>query len=252
MTLPRFYVPDLDPAPGTVTLSPEESHHLARVLRLSGGDPVVVFDGRGRQFAGRVDRADRHHAAVTLGHELASAPDHATPIALVQAILKGDKMDEVVRDATMAGASRVVPIVTERSQVRFSSLRRGHVDERWRRVAVASAKQCGQSRLPEIEAPRSFESWLETPAPGIRLLLVEPGGADSGGAAALQTVLTGSRPEAVSCVIGPEGGWSAEERERAAAAGCRVVTLGPMTLRADAAGLVALSVVSYALTCQPG
>jgi 16S rRNA (uracil1498-N3)-methyltransferase len=251
MTLPRFHAPDLDPAHGTVTLSPEESHHLVRVLRLSGGDPVVVFDGRGRQFAGRVDRADRHRAAVTLGAELTRAPDHATPIALVQAILKGDKMDEVVRDATMAGASRIVPIVAERSQVRFSSLRRGQVDERWRRVAVASAKQCGQSRLPEIDPPRSFESWLEMPTPGIRLLLVEPG-ADPG-AATLQSVLAGgARPEVVSCVIGPEGGWSAAERERAVAAGCRAVSLGPMTLRADAAGLVALSVVSYALTCQPG
>ncbi len=251
MTLPRFHVPDLDPSHGTVTLSPEESHHLARVLRLSGSDPVVVFDGRGRQFAGRVDRADRHRATVTLVNELANAPDHATPIALVHAILKGDKMDEVVRDATMAGASRIVPIVAERSQVRLSSLIRGRVDERWRRVAIASAKQCGQSRLPEIDPPRSFESWLETPTPGVRLLLVEPGGADSG-ASTLQTVLTGARPALVSCVIGPEGGWSGEERERAVAAGCRAVTLGPMTLRADAAGLVALSVVSYALTCQPG
>jgi 16S rRNA (uracil1498-N3)-methyltransferase len=250
MTLPRFHVPDLDPAHGTVTLSPEESHHLVRVLRLGGSDPVVVFDGRGRQFAGRVERADRHRATVTLVNELASAPDHATPIALVQAILKGDKMDDVVRDATMAGASRIVPIVAERSQVRFSSLLRGRVDERWRRVAIASAKQCGQSRLPEIDSPRRFEDWLDTPTPGIRLLLVEPGSADAG-AATLQAVLTGPRPEVVSCVVGPEGGWSAEERERAVAAGCRAVTLGPMTMRADAAGLVALSVVSYALTCRP-
>ena len=166
MTRPRFLVPDLDPALGTVTLSPEESHHLVRVLRLSGNDPVVVFDGRGRQFAGRVERADRHRATVTLASELTSTPDHATPIALVQAVLKGDKMDDIVRDATMAGASRIVPVVAERSQVRFSSLRRGQVDERWRRVAIASAKQCGQARLPEIDPPRSFESWLETPTPG--------------------------------------------------------------------------------------
>jgi 16S rRNA (uracil1498-N3)-methyltransferase len=251
MTLPRFHAPDLDAAHGTVTLSPDESHHLVRVLRLSGSDPVVVFDGRGRQFVGRVDRADRHHATIVLVDEIAAAADHAAPIVLVQAVLKGDKMDDVVRDATMAGASRIVPIVAERSQVRLSSLQRHHVDDRWRRVAIASAKQCGQSRLPEIDPVQTFDRFLETPASGLRLVLVEPGNA---GAAAkpLQSLLAGPEPSLVSCLIGPEGGWSAAERSRAAAAGWDEVTIGPMTLRADAAGLVAVAVVSYAMTCRRG
>lgn len=251
MTLPRFHAPDLDAAHGTVTLSPDESHHLVRVLRLSGSDPVVVFDGRGRQFVGRVDRADRHHATIVLVEEIAAAEDHATPIVLVQAVLKGDRMDDVVRDATMAGASRIVPIVAERSQVRLSSLQRNHVDDRWRRVAIASAKQCGQARLPEIDPVQTLDRFLETPAAGLRLVLVEPGNA-GGAVKPLQSLLAGPDPALVSCLVGPEGGWSAAERSRAAAAGWEEVTIGPMTLRADAAGLVAVAVVSYALRCRRG
>jgi 16S rRNA (uracil1498-N3)-methyltransferase len=251
MTLPRFHAPDLDAAHGTVTLSPDESHHLVRVLRLSGRDPVVVFDGRGRQFVGRVDRADRHRATIVLGDEIAAAADHAAPIVLVQAVLKGDKMDDVVRDATMAGASRIVPIVAERSQVRLSSLQRNHVEDRWRRVAIASAKQCGQSRLPAIDPVQTFDRFLETPASGLRLVLVEPGNAGDA-AKPLRSLLAGPDPSLVTCLVGPEGGWSAAERSRAAAAGWEEVTIGPMTLRADAAGLVAVAVVSYALTCGRG
>ena len=249
MTLPRFYVPDLDSSSGSAELPAEESHHLVRVLRLAGGDQVVVFDGRGGEFLSRVARADRHRTRVTLLQPLPSAPGPTVSIVLVQAALKGDKMDDVVRDATMAGVARITPVVAERSLVRVSSLARAHAQERWLRVSVSSAKQCGRSRLPVLDAPRTFDDWLQTSAEGLRLFLVEPSSAD-GSAARLRAALDGVSPEspqAVSCIVGPEGGWSLSERDRATKAGCTAVTLGSMTLRADAAGLVAVSLVSFAL-----
>ena len=227
-------------------LPPDESHHLVRVMRLVGGDDVVVFDGRGRECRARVQRADRNAATVVIVEAIQSAPEPSVPVTLVQAVLKGDKMDGVVRDATMAGVWAFAPIVTDRTQIRLASLKRAHAQDRWRRVAIASAKQCGRSRLPAIDEPRSLRDWLAGPVGGLRLLLLEPA-AGAGDTRSMRAVLGDGKPEMVSCIVGPEGGWSAEERTSAVEAGCVPVTLGPMTLRADAVGLVAVSLINFAL-----
>lgn len=245
MTLPRFYAPDLDRGSDRATLSADESHHLVRVLRLARGDHVVVFDGRGGEFLARVESADRQAAGVRLIEPRQPAADPAVPLVLVQAVLKGDKMDTVIRDATMAGVSRIAPILAERSLVKASALARSHALDRWQRVAVSSAKQCGRARLPAIDMAVRFEEWLQAPFDGLRLLLVEPSG-ETDRSSRLHEVLPDAPPAAVACIIGPEGGWSAAERTAATDSGCEAVTLGSMTLRADAAGLVAVGILSFA------
>jgi 16S rRNA (uracil1498-N3)-methyltransferase len=246
VTRPRFYAPGLDPSHGEVTLSSDESHHLARVMRLSAGDEIAVFDGDGHEYAARIVRADRNAATVVLGDPVVTPPEPAVPTTLVQAVLKGDKMDGVVRDATMAGAARIVPVVTDRSLVSLGALGRSHAQERWQRVAVASAKQCRRARLPAIEAPQAFLLWLDAPFEGLRLLLVEPS-ADAPAVVPLRRALAGPPPSTVACIVGPEGGWSANERDAAVKGGCVLASLGQMTLRADAVGLVAVSLVHFAV-----
>jgi 16S rRNA (uracil1498-N3)-methyltransferase len=245
VTRPRFYVPGLDPSGDEVILPADESHHLARVMRLVAGDEVAVFDGRGHEFHARVARADRHRAAVVLEKAVAVAPEPLVPTVLVQAILKGDKMDGVVRDATMAGVAQIVPVLSDRSLIGLTALRRGHAQARWERVAISSAKQCGRARLPAIDPPRPLRDWLESPFEGRRLLLAEPS-SGSNEVHPIRAVLAGPIPQAVACIVGPEGGWSAAEREAASTSGCTLASLGQMTLRADAAGLVAVSLVNFA------
>ena len=155
VTRPRFYAPDLDPSLGETILSADESHHLVRVMRLVAGDEVAVFDGNGHEFQARVAPIDRNGGGLRSASRCRdAAPRHAVPTVLVQAVLKGDKMDGVVRDATMAGVASDRPGVTERSLVGLTALARAHALERWQRVAVSSAKQCGRARLPAIDAPR--------------------------------------------------------------------------------------------------
>ena len=116
---PRAYAPDLDPAQPITTLSSEESGHLVRVLRLGAGARVLVFDGRGTQYLARIATAAKDSVTLAL---LAPAPSASEPrvrLTLAQAVLKGDKMDAVVRDATMMGVSTVIPLMTPR----FSNLR---------------------------------------------------------------------------------------------------------------------------------
>ena len=242
---PRFYAPDLDPSLAEATLPEDESHHLVRVMRLAVGDAVSVFDGRGIEFDGRVVRATGKSAIVSLERRVDAPVIPVVQATLVQAVLKGDRMDDVVRDATMAGAARIIPVVTERTLTRMSTLDRSHARDRWKRVAISSAKQCRRATLPDISSPCEFTDWLNQPVEGQRFLMVEPS-SEAGGVVSLRQVLAGGGT-AISCAVGPEGGWTADEQSAARSAGCQLVSLGGLTLRADAAGLIALSLIQFAL-----
>jgi 16S rRNA (uracil1498-N3)-methyltransferase len=237
----RFFVQDAG-APGTtVVLSAEESAHATRVLRLRPGAAIGVFDGRGRELAGVVAAVD-DHVLVRLDAEVPAVPEPAVAITLAHAVLKGDKMDAVVRDAVMLGAAAIRPIVSRRSETTVSALERGSRIERWRRVAVASAKQCGRAVVPEVLAAVDFvpaAAWFETvglPAP--RLVLAEPGARRS----APVPPSTVGRPmdQRATLLVGPEGGWAQDEIE-ALETFCTLITLGPRTLRADVAALAAMA-----------
>lgn len=242
--LPRFFAPDLDPDLGSVMLPPEEARHLTRVLRLGAGADVAVFDGRGVEFRAVVEAAVRETASVRLVERLPSPPAPAVRITVVQAVLKGDHMDAAVRDATMMGAAVIAPVLSAHGDVKPSFARRPETLERWRRVALASVKQCRRATLPEIPATQALDEWLTAPAEEMRLMFVEP----SAGAPvrSVQTLLAEPHPAAVAVLLGPEGGWAEAEIGAAEAAGCVLVSLGPLTLRAESmpvASLAALQVV---------
>src|SRR4051794_38356016 len=159
----RFFAPSLDPGDETVLLPRDEAEHLTRVLRLGVGDTVAVFDGHGREYLARVASASRRDVRLQVLSPHAAAPESSVPITLVQSILKGDKMDDVVRDAVMLGASAIQPIVARRSEVTVAAVMRGARVERWRRVALASAKQSGRAMLPEVRMPLTLDTWLGDP-----------------------------------------------------------------------------------------
>ncbi|HEX6975205.1 MAG TPA: 16S rRNA (uracil(1498)-N(3))-methyltransferase [Vicinamibacterales bacterium] len=236
--LPRFHVPDLDTA-REAALPPEEARHLTRVLRLGDGDEIAVFDGRGHEFHARVIEADRERVRVALLGPIAAAPEAHTPLTLVQAILKGDKMDEVVRDATMMGVATIAPVVSARTIAKRQTV------ERWERVAVSSTKQCRRAVVPAVTPVMTIEAWLAATDIDMKLLLVEP--AAAGGQEQSINALRGRTPRSVAVIVGPEGGWTAGERDTMIAAGCLPATLGPLTLRADAVPLVAIALVRFAL-----
>jgi 16S rRNA (uracil1498-N3)-methyltransferase len=236
--LPRFLAV-IDAASGTARLDADEARHLSQVLRLGAGDEVAVFDGDGREYRGRVEQVARDGASVRLIAAQDPAPEPAVRVTLAQAALKGEKMDDVVRDATMMGVAAVEPLVTEHTA---SFLKAGHAPERWRRIAVASAKQCRRAVVPRIGAGMTLDDWLASDRAPLKVLLVEPSASVEGHPAA---VLQGARPPAASILIGPEGGWSTREIESAVANGYLPITLGRRTLRADAVPVVALGVLQY-------
>ena len=237
----RFHAPAANHEGDIVLLPDEEARHLTQVLRLRSGALIRVFNGRGVEFEAVVVRAGKKQVEVRVGSTRDAAAEAKVAITLAQSVLKRDKMDDVVRDAVMMGAAVIQPIVTARSEITLASLSRGRKRERWSSIAVASAKQCGRAVVPAVLEPQTFEaaiasiSALTLPSPC--LMFVEPG-------ATVTAIPIGdlepAPPGRATILIGPEGGWTADEIARGAAVS-RQVMLGGRTLRADAMATVALT-----------
>ncbi|MEP7308184.1 MAG: 16S rRNA (uracil(1498)-N(3))-methyltransferase [Acidobacteriota bacterium] len=244
----RFFAPSLDPGDETAILPREEGEHLTRVLRLTAGDTVAVFDGRGHEFLARVigsvvDAERRRAISVQLLSRIEPAAEPAVALTLVQAVLKADKMDDIVRDAVMLGAAAIHPIITNRTEVTVAAVMRGARLDRWRRVALASVKQSRRATLPEIRMPLGFEDFLDEPPTALRLMLVEPSA--SADVESIGALRDHPIPGDAAVLVGPEGGWTQEECAMARARGVRLICLGHRTLRADAAPIAAISVLQF-------
>ncbi len=239
----RFFAPSLDPGDETTTLPRDEAEHMTRVLRHGVGDTVGIFDGRGHEFLARIVSIEGRDARVQLMSRVDAAAESTVALTLAQAVLKGDKMDDVIRDAVMLGVAAMQPLVTSRSETTVAALLRGARLDRWKRVALASVKQSRRAVLPEIRTPLTVEHFLDEPAPALSLMLVEPGAGQV--VESLSVLRNAAIPMDAALLVGPEGGWAEAEWTSAAARGVRLMTLGHRTLRADAVAVSAISVLQF-------
>jgi 16S rRNA (uracil1498-N3)-methyltransferase len=240
--VPRFYAPGLNPSDETIALDEDEATHLVRVLRIQPGAEVAVFNGRGVERCARVELADKRGVVLRVTGAIDPAPELPFPLTLAQAVLKGDGMDEAVRDAVMLGVTRIVPLLTHHAEVSAAQIARTYRVDRWSRVAVSSAKQCGRAVVPGVEEPATLDALLAaggSPA----YLLVEPRAAAE--VTHVSDLPAGAPPSGATVLVGPEGGWSPRELQSARDAGATLVTLGALTLRADAAAATAIPVLRY-------
>jgi 16S rRNA (uracil1498-N3)-methyltransferase len=225
----RFFAPDLGGE--TVVLAPEEAHHLVEVLRLAEGAEVVLFDGKGGAARAVVLEVAPSVTLRLLGRE--PARESTLALALALAPPKGDRMTFIVQKLTELGVRRIVPLVTERGEVDEGDCRRRL--PRWRRVALESCKQCGRSRIPELEPPLRLEEVLRGHSgPSF---MAQPGGSP------LRSAIPRGSP--ILVLVGPEGGWSEGELDLAAAHGAASLGLGPRTLRTETAAIVAAALVQF-------
>lgn len=237
--LPRFLAESIDVDAGIARLSRDEARHLAQVLRVEVDEEVAVFDGAGREFRARVESAGKDGAELRLLEEYPAAPEPAVRLTLAQAVIKGEKMDDIVRDATMMGVAAIEPLITEHTA---SHIKTGGAPERWRRIAIASAKQSRRAVVPAIGPGVPFQEWLPRDVADMRILLLEPSASVEGHPV---STLGGTRPASATFMVGPEGGWSVPEIETAVRVGYVPITLGRRTLRADAAPIVAIGILQF-------
>lgn len=235
MSLHRLFVPP-ERIGELVRLSPEQSRHLETVLRLGPGADVEVFDGLGTRWAARIESP----GVLRLGKRTEGRRGRID-VWLAQGLAKGEKLDVVVQKATELGASRIVPLATERSIVRLDSQRGERRAERFRRIAEEAARQSGRTDVPRVDAPRSMAGLAELlrEDPERRGVLLDP----AEPAVRLAQVARGS--PRLLLVVGPEGGFTTGERAFAAAAGFVPASLGRLVLRTETAGLAALAVVQH-------
>ena len=241
MGAPRFFVNSmLSPASvGTEVALPDDvAHHALRVRRLGSGDSIVLFDGDGGEYSATLTRIGKRDAYAQLDAFVAADRESALRITLVQAIVSSDVMDAIIRHAVELGVAAIYPVVSARS-ARFPDGAQGEKRlAHWRQIAVAACEQCGRNRVPEVSPANSLAQWCDGRESSRVGIVLDPEARSD--LHALQAAQTG-----VDLLIGPEGGFAADEIGRAQRAQMHRVRLGPRVLRAETASLAALAAINF-------
>jgi 16S rRNA (uracil1498-N3)-methyltransferase len=210
-------------------------HYLARVLRVSAGAPLILFNGDGNDYAGNITDIQRQRITVKLSESHSPQNESGLKITLVQAVSRGERMDYSLQKATELGVFSIQPVISQRVEVRLDEKRRAKRMSHWQGVVVAACEQSGRALVPEVKEPVPLADWLAA-SDGTHSFVLEP---------AAQTRLS-SIPitaSAVSILVGPEGGFADEEVKAFRVAGLRAVSLGPRVLRTETAGPAAIAVL---------
>ncbi|MGH9938858.1 MAG: 16S rRNA (uracil(1498)-N(3))-methyltransferase [Blastocatellia bacterium] len=236
----RFYAAPSSFTGLSVTLDAEESHHLTRVLRLGPRARVFVFDGEGAEHECEVERVAKHEVELNLLRRLNDVVESPLRLTLALALIKGDKFDWVVQKSTELGVTRIVPLVTEHSDVKRAGERVESRLQRWRRISLEALKQCGRRRLVEILEPAPFDDFCGSAARNACLIFSERGGQSLREVSAkLQDV------SQLSLCVASEGGWSEREWQKAEAGGLTPTHLGSRILRTETAAIAAVTLAQH-------
>jgi len=231
---PRVYVDSVLSAGRQIRLSAATSLHLAQVLRLRAGDPMILFNGDGRDYSAHLIAGPR--AAIVAEVEAVGEPE-PPPLLFTHlglGVSKGERMDFALQKSVELGVSRITPLFTRRGVVQLASDRLQRRMEHWRGVVRAACEQSGRRRLPGLEQASDLGAWLRQSHP-LPLLL--------DASASLPLAELPAPKGAVTILVGPEGGLSPSERASALDTGFIGVRLGPRVLRTETAPLAALAVV---------
>ncbi len=256
----------------------ENAHYLSSVLRVKTGDSITIFDGQGNRYLGRIKNIHKKEIIVDRIKIETYSAEPPISIVLAQGIPKGDKMDFIVQKSTELGIRKIIPLITERSQIRHT----GKL-ERWRKIALSASQQSGREKIPEIEEPVTFEDFLKknefydpplhplpsregTSVPTSHLcsrdsLIPSPLAGEGKGEGQTGIIFSEAgknqtlkkilkdfkeRPT-ITLLIGPEGGFSDTEIKMAIEKGFVAASLGPRILRTETAALSAIGVIQYEL-----
>ena len=233
----RFFVEQV--RNGHAEISGDDARHLTRVLRVEAGERYEISDNRNAYLA-EVETARKEHVVFRTLEKLETA-EPPVRVILCAAIIKFDHFEWLVEKATELGVAEIVPVIAERTE-RGLDKAAGKRLERWRRIAVEASQQSRRTYLPLVHEARSLAAAHSLAANYRYALDEDPGGAP------LVAALPASRAAAdeVAILVGPEGGWTAEERAAFLAAGWTRVTVGPLILRAETAAIAALAVIGNA------
>lgn len=221
----RFFVA-APPDAGRAEACGDEARHLARVLRAKVGDEVRLFAGDGREWPGRIVRIGRDTIEFATGAAIPDPPRTGAALTLAVALPKGERQKWLVEKLTELGVERLVPLETSRGVAEATAAARARLE----RTVIEACKQCGRNRLLDIAPPCSVADLCAATAAGTAILLTDPQ------AAPLDAAVLPRGAEVIG-LVGPEGGFTAEEIAAADCAGARRIGLGPHVLRVETAAV---------------
>lgn len=234
MPTPRIYLPTPLHPGAEVALDARAAGHAVRVLRLRAGDALVLFNGDGNDYTAELIDVRKEHAVCRI-HTARERPTESTlSIELAQGISRGERMDYTLQKAVELGVQRIVPLATERSQVKLSGEREEKRLQHWQGIILHACEQSGRSRVPELLPVQRLDQWLATRPRAGQALFLDPEGDVS---------VSGLKGpvDTLSLLVGPEGGLSPAERELAVRGGFLRLRLGPRILRTETAAVAALA-----------
>jgi len=234
MRIPRIHTTQPLCGNSRVVLEPEPSHHLARVLRLSVGDRLIVFDGRGGEYPGEIAAIDKRHVSIITGQHRSRDNESPLRIHLGIAISRGERMDWIVQKSTELGVAAITPLVTEHTGVKLAGERAGKKTQHWQQIAISACEQCDRNCPPEVHALQSLEHWLAHTRADRRFVLHHRAG---------DIDVARGVPASVALLVGPEGGLSEKEIALAERNGYAALRLGPRVLRTETAPLAAVAIL---------
>ncbi|MFD1382809.1 16S rRNA (uracil(1498)-N(3))-methyltransferase [Rhodanobacter aciditrophus] len=237
MRIPRIFV-DLPLSEHTLFDLPDGAfQHCCKVLRLKDEHPVIVFDGAGGQYRAHLTNVQKRSAqlAVETFEELTN--ESPLQVTIGQSISRGERMDYAVQKAVEAGVFKIQPLFSERCEVKLNDARIEKRVQHWQQVAISAAEQCGRGIVPEVAMPMPLANWLQTCDNMLKLTLHHH---------SARPIREYTLPESkqVALLIGPEGGLTEQEVNRAQEAEFRAIALGPRVLRTETAPVVALTALN--------
>jgi 16S rRNA (uracil1498-N3)-methyltransferase len=242
--MPVFFLPAHAIAPPLITVPPELLAHVRDSLRVEIGDEIIFADGQGMRYRTEITHSSKQGVTGRILETLQEPHKQTPAIILGQALLKGEKMDWVIQKATELGVSQIIPLQSRHTIVQLRPERVEYQLARWQRIALEAAQQSEQWRVPTMAQPQSMKDFFASPSgESVRLLLAERRDRQSLRTLALPKTATTS----IVALIGPEGGWTAEELAQAEQAGCLAITLGHKILRAETAAMMTVGILQHRL-----
>ena len=220
-----------------IELENEAHHYIKHVLRMRAGDPLFLFNGTEKEYAAKIAAIQKNKTVIQILEAKTSHKESPIHIIIGQAVPKGQKMDNMIPRITELGAFALVPLITQRSDLKKVSPQKL---KRWQKIATQSAQQTGRSTVPKIFSPVTLTDFLEENQHHEKILFYELASAEN-----FKTAVENSKTDALYLIIGPEGGFSPEEISQAQQAGCRIVSLGKRILKTETVAPAVTAIIQY-------
>ena len=237
MRIPRIHTP-ADLKVGTpIALDENAANHVGRVLRMQPGQALALFNGDGYDYQASITEASKKQVVVAIEGATPNSNESPLQIILGQTVSRGDRMDYAIQKSVELGVSTIVPLVSDRCEVRLKGDREDKRLRHWQSVAVSAAEQCGRARVPDIAPVMTLADWFEyTTQCELKLVLHHR---------TRQSLSQLARPGSVALLIGPEGGLTEEEIATAEQQGFTPAAIGPRVMRTETAPVAALTLCQW-------